>query len=109
MRGGAWDVLLGPQPQRNFRLDGIDHFIVCLPLVLRQVSEKKEDRTLQAYTNLEVAVGHMRQPRFETRTLQSPEAFACKLYHVAKYVLEESSQKTVILIRKSTGSLVVFQ
>lgn len=70
-----------------------------------QVAEQKQDRTLQVYCNLEVAVSHIGQPRYEERALRCPQDYAAKLYAIAKYMRDESSQKTVILIRKTTGAL----
>ncbi|CAK9045015.1 unnamed protein product [Durusdinium trenchii] len=82
----------------------------CVPLTAimaarytKKVAERKDDRTLQAYTNLEVAVGHMRQPMFECRALNCPEQYASKLHHLATYMRDRSRCKTVILIRKNTG------
>ena len=72
---------------------------------LCQVQERREGRTLQNYTNLEVSVGHMKQAKFLERTLNHPQEYAAKLFRLAKYICEESRQKTVVLIRKTTGPL----
>ena len=69
------------------------------------MQERKEGRTLQSYTNLEVSVGHMKQARYLERALDHPEEYAVKLFRLAEYIRDESRQKTVILIRKTTGPL----
>ncbi|CAE7253998.1 NPH1 [Symbiodinium sp. CCMP2456] len=52
-----------------------------------KVKERKELRTLQNYTNMEVFTGHMKQQKFEDRALSAPDNYAAKLFAAAEEIL----------------------
>jgi len=80
---------------------------VRLPAIMaaryvQKVREKKDNRVLQTYTNLEVAVSHIQQHKCEKRSLEAPEKYAAKFYSVIRQILA-SDLKTVVLVRRKTG------